>query len=249
MIFKTILIALLLLSPLSASSIHVAIASNMSYVIKELTQRFELAHPQTKVIVTLGSSGKITAQIKHGAPYEIFMSADMKFPKTLYATGFAVTKPAIYAQGSLAMLSRNKQNYIKGLSIVEKDSFHTIAIANFKTAPYGKASMEALKNAGIYKKVSSKLVYGESIAQTTSYAVSVADIGFVAKSSLFNPKMLKYKEGIHWIEVNPKLYTPIDQGIVVLKNGENKKEVQAFYDFIFSPKAQKILEKFGYHIP
>lgn len=234
---------------LSAKTIHVAIASNMSYVIKELTQQFQAEHPHTKVIVSLGSSGKMTAQIKHGAPYQIFMSADMRFPQRLYDEGSAVTKPAIYAQGSLAIFSSKKQNFTKGLYIVEDTNLDTIVIANPKTAPYGKATMEALKNAGIYDKITSKLVYGESIAQTTSYAVHIVDIGFVAKSSLFNPKMLRYKEGIHWIEVNPKFYTPIDQGIVILKNGKNNKDVQAFYDFIFRPKAQNILENFGYKIP
>ena len=249
MIYKLILSMFLFLNILSAKTIHVAIASNMGHVIKKLKQQFELEHPESKVLVSLGSSGKMTAQIMHGAPYEVFMSADMHFPQTLYAKGFALTKPAVYAQGSLAMLSAKPQEFSKGLAMLEDARLKTIVIANPKTAPYGKATVEALKNAGLYDKISSKLVFGESIAQTTSYAVHIANIGFIAKSSLFNPKMLKYKEGIHWVEVDSKLYTPIDQGIVMLKNAKKNKGAQAFYDFIFSPKAQKILKNFGYKLP
>ena len=92
-------------------------------------------------------------------------------------------------------------------------------------------------------------VYAESISQTVSYAITAADIGFIAKSSLYSPKMTKYKENIHWKEVDPKLYDPINQGIVILKNGSNNKEVQAFYDFMLSDKAKEIMKRYGYLVP
>jgi molybdate transport system substrate-binding protein len=218
----------------------------MSHTIEVLKQSFHKQHPQTKMIVSLGSSGKMTAQITQGAPYQIFMSADMRFPKRLYDEGLAITKPVIYAWGALAILSRNKQNFTEGIHMIENKNIHTIVIANPKTAPYGKAAMEALNHGGIYGKVASKLVYSESIAHAISYTVHVADIGFVAKSSLFDPKMKKFYKDMHWIEVNPTFYAPIEQGIVILKNGLDSEEVRAFYDFIFSKEAKKILTNFGY---
>ncbi|MDQ7046409.1 MAG: molybdate ABC transporter substrate-binding protein [Sulfurovum sp.] len=247
--YKYILGILLLIGTASAGTIHVAIAANINDAMKSLKQVFHAHYPNTKVILSLGSSGKMAAQINHGAPYQIFMSADMAYPQTLYDGGIAVTKPLVYAEGSLVLFSRNKQDYTKGIQIIENSDIQSIVIANPKTAPYGKASVQALKNAKLYSKIVSKLVYGESIGQTISYTVHVADIGFVAKSSLFSPNMKQFKEGKHWMELSSNLYTPIDQGIVILKNGQGNKEVESFYHFIFSTEAKKILESFGYKIP
>jgi molybdate transport system substrate-binding protein len=121
-----------------------------------------------------------------------------------------------------------------------------IAIANPKTAPYGTAAIEALKNANILDKVESKFVYAESISQAVTYAMTAADVGFIAKSSLYDEKMSQYKENINWISVDPKLYTPIDQGIVILNRAKDNKEAKAFYDFILSDNAKKIFIDFGY---
>ena len=92
-------------------------------------------------------------------------------------------------------------------------------------------------------------MFAESISQTVSYAVTAADIGFIAKSSLYSPKMAMYKKDINWNDVDPKLYTPINQGIVILKEGEKNSEVAAFYSFILSKKAKKIFNDFGYLVP
>ena len=246
----TLLITVLLLSTCSmAGSIKIAVAANVSYAIDDLKKEFNKLYPDTEVKVTLGSSGKLTAQIKNGAPYQLFMSANMKYPKALYADGIATTRPLVYAQGSLAYLSSKKQDFSKGIKLIESSDIVKIAVANPKTAPYGKAAVEAIKNSGIYDGVVKKFVYGESISQTVSYAVIAADIGFIAKSSLFSPKMAQYKEGINWADVDPKLYNPIDQGIVVLNNGEANSEVAAFYTFMLSAKAKKILNDFGYLVP
>ncbi len=246
---KLILGSLLLASSLYAGTINIAVAANVSYAIDDLKSEFNKLYPDTKVNVTLGSSGKLTAQIKNGAPYQLFMAANMKYPKALYSDGIATTRPLIYAQGSLAYLSSKKQDFSKGIKLVMSPSIGKIAVANPKTAPYGKAAVEAMKNGGVYNDVVAKFVYAESISQTVSYAVTAADIGFIAKSSLYSPKMAKYKKGKNWTDVDPKLYTPINQGIVVLKNGEANSEVSAFYAFMLSAKAKKILNDFGYLVP
>ncbi|WP_373073025.1 molybdate ABC transporter substrate-binding protein [Sulfurimonas sp.] len=246
---KLLLGSLLLGTLLQAGSINIAVAANVSYAMEDLKYEFNKLYPNTNIKVTLGSSGKLTAQIKNGAPYELFMAANMKYPEALYKDSIAVTKPVIYAQGSLAYLSSKKLDFSKGIKIVEDSKISKIAIANPKTAPYGKAAIEALKNGGIYEKVSKKFIYAESISQTVAYAVTAADLGFIAKSSLYSPKMKKYKKGVNWEAVDIKLYTPINQGIVILKNAQNNKEVKAFYDFMLSKKAKDILESYGYLIP
>ena len=243
---KKTLLALLLAASAFAGEINIAVAANVSYAMDELKAAFAKTHPDTKVLVTLGSSGKLTAQIENGAPYGIFMAANMKFPEALYKDGIAVTKPVIYAQGALAYLSAKPLDYGKGIALLTEKSIGKIAVANPKTAPYGTAAVEAMKNAGVYGAVKSKLVYAESISQAVTYAVTAADIGFIAKSSLYDPKMAQYKENINWASVDPKLYTPIEQGIVLLKNGEKNAEYRAFYDFILGDEAKAIFKMYGY---
>ncbi len=233
---------------LGAGEITIAAAANVSYAIKALTKEFNVVHPEIEVQIILGSSGKLTAQIRHGAPYGLFMSANMKYPEALYAEKIAVTKPVVYARGALAFLSLKERNFATGMSMLKFKEIQKIAIANSQTAPYGVAAVEALKNAGMYDELKGKLVYGESISQAISYTMTAADIGIIAKSSLFSPQMSHFKEGIHWSDVDKRLYTPINQGMVILKKGEGNSEVKAFYHFMLSEKAQQILKNFGYKV-
>ncbi len=231
---------------LSAGEINIAVAANVSYAIDALKAEFAKSHPETKVQVTLGSSGKLTAQIINGAPYGLFMAANMKYPQALYSDKIAVTEPVVYAQGALALLSVKKQDFTQGIKLLKSEKIGKIAVANPKTAPYGKAAIEAMKAAGVYDNVKEKFVFAESISQTVAYAVTAADIGLIAKSSLYSDKMAQYKEGVNWAPVDSKLYTPIKQGIVLLRNSEKNSEYRAFYDFILSDKAKMILTQYGY---
>ena len=231
---------------LKAQPITVAVAANVSYAIEKLKSVFNETNPHIKVKVILGSSGKLTAQIKNGAPYQLFMSANMKYPNTLYENGLAVTKPVVYAKGALALFSAKKRDFSSGIEMIKEKSISKIAIANPKTAPYGKAAIEAIKNAKLYDKTKERFVFAESITQTVQYATVAADVGFIAKSSLYSPKMSRYKKDINWIDVDSKLYIPIKQGIVILKNGKNNSSVKAFYDFILSEKAKNVFREFGY---
>ena len=240
------LLIFITLTSLNAGDIKIAVAANVSFAIDDLIKEFNKTHPNTKVKVILGSSGKLTAQISHGAPYQLFMSANMKYPNALYNKKIATTKPVVYAQGSLAMLSTKKRDFSKGLGLLKEKNIRRIAVANPKTAPYGIAAFEAFENAKILNTIKKKFVYGESISQTVSYTMTATDIGIIAKSSLYSSKMAKFKKDVNWVEVDSKLYTPINQGIVILKDSY---EVKAFYDFILSQKAKKIFVKYGYLIP
>ena len=246
---RNILLFLLFSTYAFSGAIRIAVAANVSYAIEDLKDAFAKKHPDTKVQVILGSSGKLTAQIKNAAPYDLFMSANMKYPEALYADKMALTKPVVYAKGTLAYLSVKSYDLSKGIDIVKDTKIKKIAVANPKTAPYGIAAKEALENAGLYDAVKNKFIFGESVSQTVSFTVTAADLGFIAKSSLYSKQMQQYKEGKHWREVDPKLYTPIEQGIVILKRGAGNAEVKAFYDFMLSDEAKNILLKFGYRLP
>jgi len=176
------------------------------------------------------------------------MSANMKYPEALYRDKVAITKPIVYAEGSLVMLSIKEQDFSKGLNLLLDKKIRTVAIANPKTAPYGIVSREALQNAKIYETIKSKFVYGESISQTVAYTNTAADIGLIAKSALYSSKMARYKKGVNWMEVNAKYYTPIEQGLVLLKDAKNSSEAKAFYDFLQSERAKNIFKDFGYII-
>lgn len=244
---KKILIGFLFLcSSIFANSITVAVAANVSYAINDLIAEFNKTNPDTKVQVTLGSSGKFTAQIQNGAPFDVFMSANMKFPENLYNLKLTLDEPSLYAQGSLAMISVRELDFSKGINLLLDENISKIAVANPKTAPYGTATVEAIKNANILNKVENKFVFAESISQTVTYAMTATDIGFIAKSSLYDEKMSKYKENINWVGVDSSLYTPIDQGIVVLKSTKNEEAAFAFKKFILSDEAKEIFVKFGY---
>ncbi|WP_321777464.1 molybdate ABC transporter substrate-binding protein [Sulfurimonas sp.] len=243
---KLFFIFLISFSLLNASSIKVAVAANVSYAIKDLTKEFNKRFPNIKVKIILGSSGKLTAQISHGAPYQVFISADMKYPDALYKQKIAITKPKVYALGSLALFSHKKMDLSAGIYALKRANISKIALANPKTAPYGIAAKEALTNAKIYKNLKSKFVYGESISQTVSYAVSATDAGIIAMSSLYSKNMKHYKRKENWIEIDSKLYTPIKQGIVLL---QENKDARDFYNFLLSKDAKKIFQLYGYKTP
>lgn len=242
---KLLILTLVLTNSLVAGTIKIAVAANVSYVIEELRSVFEKKYPETKIEVILGSSGKLTSQIRQNAPFSLFLSANMAYPQALYDEGKAIYKPVMYAQGVLAFLSNKKRNPCKEETVLNDKDIKKIAIANPKTAPYGVATVEALKNAKLYEKHKDKFVYGESISQTVFYATMAADIGIVAASSLHSPQLSEFREGINWWELDEELYTPISQGMVML---EENKDAKAFYDFILSVDAKEIFKMYGYKV-
>lgn len=227
------------------SKLTIATAANMQFAMHELTKEFTKKTGVVCEYIT-SSSGKLTAQIKEGAPYDVFVSADMKFPNELYKTGFTIKKPKIYAYGKLVIWTMNSQMNpdFESLTI---NHIHHIAMPNPKTAPYGIAAEEVLKKKNLYNKIQAKLVFGESVAQTNQFIVSyAAEIGFTAKSVVLSKNQ---KGKGNWKEVDESLYTPIAQGVVVLKNrNTHKNEALQFQDFLFSEKGKEILNKFGYSV-
>ncbi len=226
--------------------ITIAAAANVQYAMEELKAEFN-EETGIDVSVIIGSSGQLTAQIKEGAPYDIFVSADMKYPLSLYSNKDAVDSPKVYAEGSLVIWTMKKGiMFDKELNVLLSNRVSKIAIANPRTAPYGIASIEAMKHFGIYEKIKNKLIYGESIASTNQFIYSKAvEAGFTAKSVVISPQM---KEKGEWMEIEHDAYKPIKQGCVILKYGykNHRRASKKFYDFLFSTKAKSILSNFGY---
>ncbi len=241
---KKILLFLFSIGVLFASEIKIAVAANMTYALEELTAKFNKVYPSIQVLPVISGSGSLTAQIKNGAPYDLFLSANMKYPQTLYDANLTTSKPKVYARGKLSLVSRKFKNLSDLASVLKKTN--NISIANPNIAPYGQASVEVLKNLNIYESVKKKLVYGQSIAQAFAYVLKVADAGFVATSSLHSPKLRGIE--IFSIDMDENLYAPINQGVVMLKSSKSAENASKFYDFLFSDTAKQILKKYGYSI-
>ena len=231
-----------------AETLTVAVAPNVKYAFDDLQAEFK---KETGIDISpvFSSSGKITAQVRHGAPFDVFMSADMGYPETLYKDGYAAEPPRIYAYGALVLWTMKDLDMGKGVELLKDGMVEKVAIANPKVAPYGKEAIKALKYYKLYETVEPKLVYGEDVSQTSLYIASrAADIGLTAKSVVVSPEM---KGKGKWIEIKKGSYDPIAQGVVILKHGRetNANAAQRFHDFLFSPKARAIFERYGYTLP
>jgi len=223
----------------------IATAANMQFAMAELVQTFSDSTGINCDIV-ISSSGKLTAQILEGAPYDIFFSADMKYPEKIFDAGVSDSKPEIYAFGKLVLWTMIEE-LEPTISLLTAEGVNHIAIANPKTAPYGMAAKETLEYYDIYEAVEAKLVYGESIAQTNQFITTKAvDLGLTAKSVVLSDRV---KDQGVWIEIDPNIYTPIAQGMVILKKDKDRLEsAQMFYEFLQSEKGKEILNKFGYTV-
>lgn len=236
-----LLVALTISCSNPTKQLTIATAANMQFAMNALVQAYE-AQTDIDCEIILGSSGKLTAQIREGAPYDLFFSADTKYPEALQASGNTINEPVIYAQGQLVLWSM-KKNLLVSLDQLSSDEITHIAMANPKTAPYGLASQEVLQQ--IHFNKDSKLVYGESISQVNQFIISgAAELGFTAKSVVLSPPM---SDKGNWVSVADSLYAPINQALVVLKNDRAMEdEVKGFIEFVLSEEGQAILQKYGY---
>ncbi len=243
---KKILFLLLVISfSLFGEDFIIAGAANMQYALEDLSKEYTKESGKTFKTV-ISSSGKLTAQIQNGAPFSVFLSADMDFPQTLYSSGHAIAEPKIYAKGTIVLWTMGNWKLKDFPSMLTDNKLKSITIANPETAPYGKEAVRILKYYKLYEKVKSKLAYAESISQVNQYILSSsADIGFTAKSSVTAQEI---KNKGKWIEIDRKAYKQIDQGMVILKYGLDNYPVEckSFYNFLFSEKAREILKKYGY---
>ena len=227
-------------------SLTIAVAANMQFAMEALTAAFTNETGIACETVT-SSSGKLTAQIIGGAPIDLFVSADMKYPNTLFESGVTVEPPKVYAYGKLVLFTM-VDNIDPTMEMLKEDDIRHIAIGNPKTAPYGRAAVEVLQHYKLYETLEDKLVYGESIGQANQFITTeAAELGLTAKSLVMAPKMRGKGK---WIEIDTDIYSPIAQGVVILNNrSTNSEEAEAFYKFLFSEQGKEILVNFGYSTP
>jgi len=233
-----------------SQTVSVAAAANLGAVEVPLKEAFAKAHPGMVLQFTLGASGALVTQISNGAPFQAFLSADVGFAQKLVDTGFAVGPVKTYAVGRLIFLATKAVDLSRGVAVVLDPAVAQFAVANPETAPYGRAAVEALTKAGVYEVAKAKIVTGQSITQAVQFTLTAAGFGFVNKSALYSKEAAPFnQEGKFWFEVDPKLYSPIQQGFVVLKSAAALPEVRALAEFLLSPEAQKVFADFGYGRP
>ena len=231
-----------------AGDITVAGAANVQFILDDLKAEFT-KETGIDVKTVIGSSGKLTTQAENGAPFDVFLSADVKYPAKLYKDGFSSKAPKVYAYGVLVLWTMKDMDLSKGVEALSDTGIRKIAIANPELAPYGRQAVNSLKFYKLYDQLQRKLVLGESISQANQFITTgAADIGFTAKSVVVASNM---KDKGKWVEVDPLSYEPIAQGAIVLRYGDqnNAKEAHEFYDFLFSAPARGIFKKYGYNLP
>ena len=228
----------------------IAAASDLKFAMDEICNDFNKIHSAINVEVSYGSSGNFYAQIKQGAPFDIFFSADASYPERLEEEDFAVKgQRQVYAIGKLVFWVSKKSalNPKKGLLIVLNPKMKKLAIANPKHAPYGRAAEEALRYYEVWDKIQGKLVFGENITQTAQFVqTGNADAAILALSLALSPKMAD--EGKYWI-LPDESYNKLEQAYVVLQRGKDKSGVNAFLDFVRGKQGRKILSHYGYVLP
>ena len=233
----------------SCGAVTIAAASDLSYAMNEIAANFENT-TGCPVRVSVGSSGNFLSQIENGAPFDIFFSADIEYPKKLEGEGLAAPESTyLYAIGKIVLWTTkdSRADVNQGLGALRDPAVKRIAIANPRHAPYGRAAEQALRRSGIYEAVKDRLVFGENISQAAEFVESGnADAGILALSLVLSPT-LKDK-GRAWT-IPENLYIPIQQGAVILRGAPNARGAKQFLDFIKTPPIAALLERYGFSLP
>jgi molybdate transport system substrate-binding protein len=244
-----LLFTLLAFQAARAQEIRVAAAADLKFALDELDTQYE-KETGKKIDVSYGSSGNFFAQIQNGAPFDLLLSADIEYPRKLEAVGLAEPGTLYeYAVGRIViwMPADARADLAKlGWKALLEPGVERIAIANPEHAPYGRAAVAALRNAGVYEQVLRRLVYGENIAQAAQFVASgSAQAGILALSLAVSPPM---RAGKRW-EIPANMHPPIEQGAIILKSAKDKEGARAFLAFLKSDAGRKILESYGFILP
>lgn len=222
-------------------------SANNKFVLPELLKGFSMKYPDAKVVVQYGATGDLASAILDGVDYGVFLSADMKRAQMVYAAKKSATKPRKYAEGVLVLFTpADKTLNERKLNVLKSEKIKHITIANKKTAPYGKAAMQALENSGMYKKIDNKVRYSTDISTAITNVIWYDDAGFLSKSGIHTLPLGYRKEGVNWIEVDPSLYEPIIQGFVVSEQGMQHKHTKDFVEYMLSEEGRNVYKEYGY---
>ncbi len=238
------------LSPAGGEDLTIAAASDLNYAFKELVADFE-KRTGNHVKLSLGSSGNFFSQIQNGAPFDLYFSADIGYPKKLQEAGHALPDSLYkYAVGRIVLWIPARSPLEVGklrMDVLLDPSIKRIAIANPKHAPYGRAAIAAMQYFKVHDRVKDKLVLGENISQAAQFVESGAsDIGIIALSLALAPTMKA--AGKYW-EIPSEAHPPLEQGAVILKNSKNREAAKLFMEYVKGPQGQEVMRRYGFTLP
>lgn len=233
----------------AAEELTIAAASDLNFAFKEIVTEYEKA-TGNHVKLTLGSSGNFFSQIQNGAPFDLYFSADIGYPKKLEEADLVVPGSIYpYAIGRIVIWtgSASNINVATGFEALLEPSIKKIAIANPKHAPYGRAAVAAMEHFKVYDQVKDKLILGENISQTAQFIESGAcDIGIIALSLALAPTMKT--RGTYW-EIPATAHSPLEQGAVILKSSTHQESAKRFLEFMKGSHGQEIMKRYGFTLP
>jgi len=250
MILPKILIficALVLSMSAYAEKINIAAAADLKFAMDEIVAKFREANAKDDVDVIYGSSGKFYTQIQQGAPYDLYFSADIAFPRELAKSGFSFSEVMPYAFGRIVLWSATMEANKMSLDSLTSSKISHIAIANPKHAPYGKRAEEALRASRLWERVEPKLVYGENIAHTAQFVqTGNAQVGIIALSLALNPALAN--KGGYWL-IPDTLHAPLEQAFIITKRAQGNDLAKKFADYMRSSATRTIMTKYGFVLP
>jgi molybdate transport system substrate-binding protein len=247
-VLTQLLLTALVAGRAGAQGLSVAAASDLQAVLPVIAASFE-KETGRKVTTSFGSSGNFFTQIQNGAPFDVFLSADIDYPTRLEASGSVVRGSVTqYATGHLVLWSRNDSgvDVKRGFAVLDDARVRHIAIANPDHAPYGRAAVAALRHEGVYERVRSKLVMGENISQAAQFAqTGSADVGLVALSLALSPAM---KASGSYLEIPTSWYPPIAQAVAVVASSKQQALAQEFLQFLKRESSVRVLQSYGFAV-
>jgi molybdate transport system substrate-binding protein len=237
--------------PADKKLVRVAVAADLRFAMDEIRDAFQRQHPEIEVLVTYGSSGNFYSQLANRAPFDMFFSADLDYPRRLIQQGLAPIESEFqYAVGSIVLWVRLASSIAVetlGIQALLDPAVRKIAVANPIHAPYGRAAEAAMKKLGVFEKVQDRLVYGENISQTAQFVQSgAAEIGMISHSLAVAPALRD--KGRYW-EVPTDAYPPLEQGGVILSWAEDRAAADALRGFVLAEEGRTILSRYGLRPP
>lgn len=241
----SLLAACLFAAPAYGEQLRIAAASDLKYALAEIAEAFRAEHPQDSIDVIYGSSGKFHTQIRNGAPFDLYLSADIAYPRDLHERGLTATEPRLYAIGRIVLWSRKTELADIPLDeLAAHDAVRKFAIANPEHAPYGRRAREALEHTRSWKALEPRLVVGENIVQAAQFVDSgAADAGLVALSLVKSPAL---EDKGAWRLIPAEWHTPLEQAHVITRRGADKPLARAFADYLESPAAREVMARYGF---
>jgi len=232
------------------SELTIAAAADLKFALDDLVKEYKEQFPSAKINVTYGSSGNFFAQLQNGAPFDLFFSADIAYPRKLAESGLAVDNVFLYGIGCIVVWVPTESPVAVdqlGIKSLLEPSIRKIAVANPEHAPYGRAAVAALKTLHVYDQVASRLVYGENIAQTAQFVQSgAADAGILALSLAVAPQLRD--AGRFW-QVPLDAYPRMEQGGIILKSTKDLESARAFREFVLGEHGREVLKQYGFSVP